>query len=91
MTDLGVKIPPLMAKVPRAYAILASVIWLVVALPFCYLAYVYWDWPQSLFSQWRGWVFALAGLGCIAIATIVPPRYRVAILGTKLRAWARLA
>jgi hypothetical protein len=89
MTHLGVKVPPLIKEVPRAYAILASAIWLLVSLPFFYLAYLYWNWPQSLFIQWRGWVFALAALGCVVMATIVPAKYRLGVVGTKVLGWGR--
>ena len=68
MTHLGVKIPPLIHKPPRAYVILARVVWLTVSLPFFYLAYLYWNWPQSLFIQWRGWVFALVAIECVLMA-----------------------
>jgi hypothetical protein len=88
--DLGVEVPPLPRNPPRVLALIASAIWLLVSLPFFYLAYLYWNWPQSLFSHWRGWIFAAAALACIAMATLVPPRYRIAVAGTRLRAWARV-
>ena len=51
--------------------------------------HLYWpqldvDWPTSVFADWRGWIFALTSLGGVLMATVVPPRYRVAIVGTRL-------
>lgn len=89
MTDLGVEVPPRVGNPPRTHAILASAIWLAVSLPFCYLAYLYRDWPTSFFVSWRGWVFALVALACVLMATIVPARYRISIVGTRLRWWGR--
>jgi hypothetical protein len=82
---LGVRVPPLMSEPPRVYAALASAIWILVSLPFTYLAYLYWNWPESVFAEWRGWIFGSVALACVLMATVVPPRYRVAIVGTKLR------
>jgi hypothetical protein len=90
MTNLGVRIPPLVGKPPRSHTLIATFIWAMVALPFLYLASLYWNWPASVFSQWRGWVFALTGLACVLMATIAPAKYCVAIAGTRVRAWARL-
>lgn len=90
MKDLGVKVPPLMKEPPRAYALIASGLWAAVSLPFFFLAYLYWNWPESVFADWRGWVFGLVAVACVLMATIVPARYRVAIVGTKLRGWGRL-
>ena len=90
MTNLGVKVPPLVSNPPPSYTMIATFIWGMVSLPFFYLAYLYWDWPHSLFTQWRGWVFAAAALGSALMAIIVPARYRLAIAGTKVLAWARL-
>lgn len=90
MKDLGVRVPPLMKEPPRAFAVIASAIWTVVSLPFFYLASLYWNWPESVFVEWRGWVFGLVASVCVLMATIVPPRYRVAIVGTKVRGWGRL-
>jgi hypothetical protein len=90
MTNLGVKVPQLVGKPPRSHTIIATLIWTMVAPPFLYLASLYWNWPASVFSQWRGWVFALAALACLLMATIAPTKYRVAIVGTRVRAWGRL-
>jgi hypothetical protein len=90
MANLGVKVPPLMRDPPRAYALVASVIWLAVSAPFIYLAYLYRNWPGSVFADWRGWIFALAALACVLMATVVPPKYRIAVVGTQLRGWRRL-
>jgi hypothetical protein len=88
--SLGVEIPPLAGYPSKAAGYIASLTWLVVSLPFMYLAYEYWNSPQSIFVQWRGWVFALVAAACIAMAALAPPRYRVAIVGTRVRAWARI-
>jgi hypothetical protein len=90
MTNLGVTVPPLVGKPPRSHTVIATFIWTMVALPFLYLASLYWNWPASVFSQWRGWVFGLTALACLLIATIAPTKYRVAIVGTRVRAWAHL-
>jgi hypothetical protein len=90
MKHLGVSVPPLMRAPSRAFSVIASAIWIVVSLPFFYLAYLYWNWPQSVFIDWRGWVFGSVAVACILMATIVPPRYRVAVVGTKLRGWGRV-
>ncbi len=89
MTDLGVDVPPPLTAPTRAQARLASAIWCCVSLPFFYLSAVYWNWPQSVFVQWRGWVFAAAAAGCVLVATVVPPRYRLAIVGARVRWWGR--
>jgi hypothetical protein len=70
--------------------VLASVIWLLVSLPFFYLAFLYWYWLQSVFANWRGWIFAACASACVLVATVVPPRYRLAIVGTRVRGWNRL-
>jgi hypothetical protein len=90
MSNLGVEIPPQMRKPQRKYALLASAIWLAVSLPFFYLAYLYGNWPESVFIDWRGWVFALVAIACVLMATVVPPRYRIAIVGTQLHGWGDL-
>lgn len=90
MTNLGIKVAPLAFKPPRSHAAIAAFIWAMVGLPFWYLASLYWNWPASVFSQRRGWVFALAALACLLMATIAPAKYCVAIAGTRVRAWARL-
>ena len=84
MSTFGVDVPPTTREPSRAYTVLASAVWLAVALPFGYLGIAYWNWPTSVFADWRGWIFALTSLGCVLMATVVPPRYRVAIVGTKL-------
>jgi hypothetical protein len=89
MTDLGVNVPPPLAEPPRAYVRIASAIWLCVSLLFFTLASLYWNWPQSVFAQWRGWVFAAVAASCVLMATVVPPRYRLAIVGTRVRWWGR--
>jgi len=91
MAHLGIEIPPPMRAPSRAQAFVASAIWLLASLPFFYLASLYWSWPAGLFTQWRGWVFSLVALACLLAATVVPPRYRVAIVGTKVIAWGRLS
>ena len=89
--SLGIEVPAPMRAPSRVHALVASAIWLLVSLPFFYLASVYWGWPQSLFIDWRGWVFLLVALACVLAATVVPPRCRVAVVGTKVKAWARLS
>jgi hypothetical protein len=91
MSDLGIDIPPLPREPSRAHAFIASGIWLIVSLPFFYLASPYWSWPASVFSGWRGWVFGIVATACVLMAVVVPPRHRVAIVGTRVRAWARLS
>ncbi len=90
MVKLGVVVPPLMRDPPRVYALIASAIWLAVSLPFFFLSYLYWNWPDSVFTDWRGWVYSFAAMACVLMATIVPPRYRIALVGSKLRRWRRL-
>lgn len=90
MSKLGVKVSDPMKRPPRSYAIVASTVWLVVSLPFFYLSYLYWNGPVEFFTHWRGWVFAAVAVACVLMATVVPPRYRLAILGTKLRGWGSL-
>jgi hypothetical protein len=89
MSDLGVNVPSPMREPPRAYARIASAIWLAVSVPFFVLASLYWNWPQSVFVSWRGWVFAAVAVVCVLMATFAPPRWRIAIVGTKLRWWGR--
>jgi hypothetical protein len=89
MTDLGVNVPPPLSEPPRAWARIASAIWFCVSLPFLYLAGRYWNWPQAMFTDWRGWVFAAAAASCVLMAMVVPPRYRLAIVGTRVRWWGR--
>ena len=88
--DLGVEVPTLMSEPPRIYSILASIIWIIVSLPFFYLAYQYRNWPDSVFVNWRGWIFAATACCCILMATVVPARYRIAIVGTRLRTWNKM-
>lgn len=90
MSTFGVDAPPEMRDPPRSYALLASAIWLVAASPFAYLAYLYWNWPESVFADWRGWIFAATSLACALLATVVPPKYRIAIVGAKLHGWNRV-
>jgi len=90
MTDIGVTVPPLIREPTRAQAAIGSGVWFVVSLPFGYLASLYWNWPASVFLQWRGWVFAAAALACLVMATVVPVKFRLAILGTRVRGWADL-
>jgi hypothetical protein len=90
MTNLGITIPSLAGNPPRSHTLIATFIRAMVALPFLYLASLYWNWLASVFSQWRGWVFAPAALACLLMATIAPAKYCVAIVGTRLRAWADL-
>lgn len=85
--SLGVDVPPVRRAPSRAVVRIATAIWLAVAVPFAYLAGLYWNWPVSVFTDWRGWVFAAAALACVLLATLVPPRYRVAIVGTRLHGW----
>ncbi len=79
-----------MANPPRSFAIIASVIWIVVAVPFFYLAYLHRNRPASWFVDWRGWVFFTVAVLAVLMATVVPPRYRIAIVATRLRGWGRL-
>ncbi|MGH8616942.1 MAG: hypothetical protein ACREUW_04575 [Burkholderiales bacterium] len=88
MTDPGVEVPPPLDEPPRAWVIIASVIRLGVSLPFFYLAYLYWHW-QAVFADWRGWVFAATAAVCVLMATVVPPRHRLAIVRTRVRWWGR--
>ena len=90
MSHLGVNVPAPMRDPPRLYARIASVIWLAVSMLFFVLAYLYWNWPQSMFVSWRGWVFAAVALACVLMATVAPPQWRIAVLGTRVRGWARL-
>jgi hypothetical protein len=90
MSHLGVNVPTPMRDPPRRYARIASVIWLAVSVPFFVLAYLYWNWPQSMFVSWRGWVFAAVAVACVLMATVAPPRWRIAVVGTRLRGWGRL-
>lgn len=90
MTDLGVMVPPPARNPPRSHAMIASAIWLAVSAPFFYLAYLYSGWPAAAwFVSWRGWVFAAVAVACVLMATVVPARYRIAIVGTRLRGWGR--
>ncbi len=91
MSDLGVNVPSAMRDPPRAYARIASAIWLAVSAPFFVLASLYWNWPLSVFMSWRGWVFAAVAVACVLMATVAPPRWRIAIVGTKVRWWGRLS
>lgn len=90
MVKLGVVVPPMMRNPPRAYALIASAIWLAVSLPFLYLAHLSWNWPESVFADWRGWVYSSLAVACLLMATVVPPRYRITVVGTGLRGWRRL-
>ena len=72
-----------MANPPRSFAIIASVIWIAVALPFFYLAYLHRNWPAGWFVDWRGWVFFPVAILAVLMATVVPPRYRIAIVATR--------
>ena len=89
MKNLGVEVSEPMRSPPRSYALIASAIWLAASLPFLYLSYLYSNWPSELFISWRGWVFATVAIACVLMATVVPPRYRLAIAGTKVRWWGR--
>ncbi len=90
MKLFDVKVPPLIREPTRAHAVVGSLVWVAVSLPFCYLASLYWNWPEAVFVNWRGWIFALAALACLLMATVVPVKYRLAILGTRVLAWAHL-
>lgn len=89
MTNLGVDVDSSITPPSRALAMLASAIWLAVSVPFFYAAYLYSTWPPTGLANWRGWIFAAVAAGCAVTAILVPPRYRVAIAGTKVRWWAR--
>lgn len=90
MSNLGVEVPPRMRQPPRSYALLASALWLAVSLPFFYLACLYGNWPKSVFADWRGWVFADVAIVCVLMAVVVPARYRIAVVGTRLHGWGDL-
>ena len=90
MSHLGVNVPAPMCDPPRLYARIASVIWLAVSMLFFVLAYLYSNWPQSMFVSWRGWVFAAVALACVLMAAVAPPRWRIAVVGTRVRGWGRL-
>jgi hypothetical protein len=90
MSPLGVNVPASMRDPPRLYARIASAIWLAAAVPFFVLAYLHSNWPQSMFVSWRGWIFAAVGVACVLMATVAPPRWRIAVVGTRLRGWGRL-
>ena len=90
MGHLGIDVPALGREPPRSYARVASAIWLGLAVPFFVLAWLHADWRHAPFAQWRGWVFGAAALGCVLMATVVPPRYRLALVGTRVRAWGPL-
>lgn len=85
--SLGVDVPAMKREPSRAMVRIATAIWIAVAVPFGYLAGLYWNWPASVFSDWRGWVFAAAAVACVLLATVVPARYRVAIVGTRVSGW----
>ena len=90
MSNLGVDVARAIKPPSRAYSMLATVIWLATSVPFFYLAYLYARWPPFGLENWRGWIFAIVGAGCVVIAIVIPPRHRLAITGTNVRWWARL-
>ncbi len=91
MIDLGVEVPPLAGKPPRSHTVIATFIWVMVALPFLYLALPsIGTGPRRYFPNGAAGYFGLTALACLLIATIAPTKYRVAIVGARVRAWGDL-
>ena len=90
MTNFGVDVPKPVEPPTRAFTIIASAIWLAVSVPFFYLAHLYTNWPLLGLENWRACIFAIVATGCVVVAIVIPPRYRMALTGTNVRWWARL-